>query len=316
MGARWFNVVVVVFWLATMTWLLVSKVLPPLRAGQPPVYRELTADRASSPTAWEILWNQRSVGWAASRTDPAPNDRWRQVSRVHFDRFPLRELLPTWLRSTGMVGDEFSALTMDLGSSVWLDVNGGLENFESSIRMAETSEVIRVEGKLDGHDLDLVVRSGDVTYPTRMYLPAAAFLTDEFSPPSELRGLRRGQTWTMPVFSPLRPPNNPLEILQATVERDEILVWNGQAVSTWVVVYRNDSGSGRGGAREVRGRVWVRPSGEVLKQEVVVFRSQLQFVRLDEAGGKALGVEFDNLDVRAAPKRPAAPVSVPAPRAL
>lgn len=293
MGARWFNVVVVVFWLSTMTWLLVSKVLPPLRAGQPPVYRELSADRSAAPVAWEILWNQKSVGWAASRTDPAPGDGWRQASKVHFERFPLRELLPTWLRSTGMIGDEFSALSMDLDSSVWLDAKGGLERFESSIRLAQTSEVIHVEGKLDGHDLDLAVRSGDVTYPTRMYLPAASSLSDEFSPPAELRGLSRGQTWTMPVFSPLRPPNSPLEILQATVERDEILVWNGQAMSTWVVVYRSDSGSGRSGASEQRGRVWVRPNGQVLKQEVTVFRSQLHFVRLDEGGSKALGVDFD-----------------------
>lgn len=302
MGARWFNVVVVVFWLATMTWLLVSKVLPPLRAGQPPVYRELTAERTATPVAWEILWNQKSVGWAASRTEPAAGDRWRQTSQVHFERFPLRELLPTWLRSTGMIGDEFSALSMDLGSSVWLDAKGELERFESSIRLAQTSEVIRVEGRLEGHDLDLVVRSGDVTYPTRMYLPAAAFLSDEFSPPSELRGLTRGQTWTMPVFSPLRPPNSPLEILQATVERDEIMVWNGQAMSTWVVVYRSDSGSGRSGAREIRGRVWVRPNGQVLKQEVVVFRSQLQFVRLDDSGSRALGVDFGK-DAAAPAKR-------------
>jgi hypothetical protein len=244
--------------------------------------------------AWEILWNQRNVGWAASRTEAAAEGRWRLASRVRFERFPLRDLLPTFLRATGVVDDGLAALTMDLESSVWLDRQGQLDRFESSIRLAEMSDVIRIEGRLDGHDLDLTVRSGDVSYPTRMYLPAADFLSDEFAPPAELPGLHRGQSWTMPVFSPLRPPNSPLEILQATVERDEILIWNGQAVSTWVVVYRSDSGSGRGGAREIRGRLWVRPNGQVLKQEVQVFRSQLQFVRLDEAGRRARGVELDD----------------------
>ena len=38
MGNHPFNVIVVLFWLATMSWLIVAKVLPPMRVGEPPSY--------------------------------------------------------------------------------------------------------------------------------------------------------------------------------------------------------------------------------------------------------------------------------------
>jgi len=41
MSSRWFNTAVVVLWLATMSWLVKEKVLPPLLIGEPPSYSEI-----------------------------------------------------------------------------------------------------------------------------------------------------------------------------------------------------------------------------------------------------------------------------------
>ena len=41
MYSRWFNAAVVVLWLATMSWLVTEKVLPPLLVGEPPSYHQV-----------------------------------------------------------------------------------------------------------------------------------------------------------------------------------------------------------------------------------------------------------------------------------
>ena len=92
-------------------------------------------------------------------------------------------------------------------------------------------------------------------------------------------GLRVGQTWTVPLYSPFRPATSPMEILQASVEREDKITWNGKAVPCRVIVFRNDSGSGLIG-NETRGRVWVSNDGLVLCQEITVFRSQVRFFRM------------------------------------
>src|SRR6185436_1668063 len=91
--------------------------------------------------------------------------------------------------------------------------------------------------------------------------------------------LHLGQAWTIPVFSPFRP-NSPLEILQATVEAEEFIRWNGEVVPVWTVVYRRDAGSGIASAGKPRAKIWVRRDGLVLQQEVSLLNAELRFVRM------------------------------------
>ena len=93
-------------------------------------------------------------------------------------------------------------------------------------------------------------------------------LGDAWSPQTLLPGLHTGQTWNVPIYSPLRPPKAPLEILQATVEGSEPILWDGQTEEVWLVVYRNDAGAGLRNNESPRGQLWVRRDGTVLKQEV------------------------------------------------
>lgn len=144
---------------------------------------------------------------------------------------------------------------------------------------------ITIKGTMVGEQLDVVVQSGEFVYPTKVMVPADALMGDALSPQTRLPNLRVGQTWTVPVYSPFRPPTSPLDILHATVERSDPIVWNDQIVPTLLVVYRDDPGSGMTSKQAARGQVWVDRSGTVLKQEVALLTSRLTFVRrsADEA---------------------------------
>ena len=60
MSSRWFNTAVVVLWLATMSWLVKEKVLPPLLIGEPPSYPEIIeAQNREPPVGWEVFLDGR-----------------------------------------------------------------------------------------------------------------------------------------------------------------------------------------------------------------------------------------------------------------
>ena len=125
------------------------------------------------------------------------------------------------------------------------------------------------------------MQSGDLPYKLERHLPPNSLMSDELSPHVRMPGLRTGQSWTVPLYSPFRSPSSPIEILQAVVEREDNLTWGGRTQSCHVIVYRGDSGSGQAG-NEIRGRVWVDRQGIVLRQEIAIFRSHLHFIRLSD----------------------------------
>ena len=217
-------------------------------------------------------------------------------SQVHFDQLPLADLAPPWLRTLLKVGKR-SVVRMEMyaESTLTIDPLDGLERFESVLRLDPLEDAIVLRGTIEGTRLKLAVRAGSFQGNTEAYLPPDALLGDALSPQTQLPGLRQGQTWTVPVYSPLRPPGNPLEILQAKVERMERIAWGGRSEETWVVVYRRDSGFVLGGRKTPRGKLWVRRDGTVLKQQVMILDSTMTFVRLpdDEAAALARRVEIE-----------------------
>ena len=95
MGNHPFNVIVVLFWLATMSWLVVAKVLPPLRVGEPPSYRSiLDQSQKQLPVCWNIRLQDKSIGWAANRVERRPDGITELVSRVYLQDVPLDRFAP------------------------------------------------------------------------------------------------------------------------------------------------------------------------------------------------------------------------------
>jgi len=284
MGNHPFNVIVVLFWLATMGWLAVAKILPPLRVGEPPSYVSILKESLDQPpVCWSIRLQDRSIGWAASRVARRKDGITDLWSRVYLAELPLDDIVPSWVGAVlRPMLQNLGPMDVDKKSRLIVDPLGRLVGFESKVRVANLLDAIKVQGQIEGAMLKLTVQSGEVSYKLERYLPPDALMTDEMSPQTHMPGLRVGQTWTVPLYSPFRPPNSPMEILQATVEREDRMTWESQPINSRIIVYRNDPGSGHAGD-EIRGRVWVRDDGLVLRQEVTVFKSRLQFVRLPEA---------------------------------
>ena len=297
MYPRWFNVAVVALWLATMSWLIATKVVPSLLVGEPPNYTTiLSAQRADPPVGWVMDWDDRRLGWAVSMTSAIPQGLTEVRSRVHFEYLPLDEMVPDWLRPIlPSFGDRRLQVPMDSRSNLVFDPLGRLSRFESSVAFASQEPFVKVRGSVDGAKMALWIRVGELPpFETEVTIPRNAMLGDTLSPQSRLPGLREGQVWTMESYSPLRPPNSPSEILCATVESRAPIFWNGQVADAFLVVYRSDPGAAIGSAGSARGKLWVRRDGMVLRQQVTVFRSALTFVRLPERESGRLAAALDS----------------------
>ena len=282
MGSRWVNLAVIVLWLAAMSWLVKSKVLPTFETGNPPDCQEgIDAQASKPPVGWKLGMNDRSIGWALTTTTRRPDGRLEVESLVHFDELPLGELTPAWLQTLLRLIEEPSLQqAMDARSVLHLDANGLLTHFESTVSIAGAEDIICLKGKIVGNKVTLSVQSGEFLYRSELFLPAGALLGDALQPQTRLPGLFEGQTWTVPVYSPLRPPHSPMEILHAEVAGDDLLPWNGRMERVWLVVYTSDPGAGLINRQEARGKLWVSRDGDVLRQEVSVFGSKLAFARL------------------------------------
>jgi hypothetical protein len=288
---RWFNMAVVLLWLATMGWLVKSKVLPPLLVGEPPSYETIVdARRSELPVGWRLAMDGRPVGWALTTTTVQPNGMVEIGSHVHFDELPLDQLAPGWLRtSLGWLKKPSLRQGMDARSVLFLDPLGRLTRFESTVGIDTVKDLISLKGELLGNQALVSIRSGEFVYRSEVRLPSGALLSDALQPQSRLPGLRHGQTWTVPVYSPLRPPNAPMEILHAEVEGYDVVPWEGRMERVWLVVYKNDPGAGLSSSRQdSRGRLWVRRDGIVVRQEVTVLGTRLTFSRIPEDEAVAL----------------------------
>jgi len=290
MQTRWFNTAVIMLWFATMSWLVKEKVLPPLIIGEPPSYsRIIEAQWHAPPVGWRVSFNNRSLGWAITDTKLQSTGLTEIHGRVHFDSLPLDEMMPGWLRALSRLIDQpISNLKMDARSLLIIDPLGRLVRFDSGVRLDPFKEMICVRGTVEGRQLQLMVRTGGISFANEAFLPSDALLSDALSPQSQLPVLRLGQQWSVPVYSPLWPAKKPMELVYATVEGTEPICWGDVMEDTWLVVYRNDPGSPTGSSQTPRGKLWVRRDGTVLKQQVLLFDSVITFNRLSNDDAELL----------------------------
>lgn len=286
MGGRWVNVAVVGLWLASMSWLVMEKILPPLQLGEPPSYRSISeARRNEGPVGWRLFWNEEPIGWALSEARPQAHQSTEIRSRVHMDYLPLAELVPEWLARLFRL-PEFKnlRLSMDTTSVLMIDPLGRLVRFHSSLQVGSFPEVVHMEGVVEGSDLLFTIRCGEFTYEAKVPMTSDALMSDALSPQTRLPGLRVGQKWTVPTVSPLGRWNHALEILHARVEGREPILWDGKTVEAHVVVFWPDGGASSADHKP-RGRLWVLPDpdGRVVQQEAAFFHAQMRFVRMTDA---------------------------------
>ncbi len=291
MHSRWYNVAVVLLWLAAMTWLAQTKILPPLRWGQRPDYDSVVAARLDEPpVAWQLTLDGEMLGWALCTTAPLAHDLTEIRSRVHFQRLPLNELFPEWFNAMlGPSAQSLANLAMDTESVVIIDSLGQLSQFESSVWLEPLADAVRMRGTQEDFGFEVEVRlGGRELWKGVVDLPPDALVGDALSPQTQLPDLQPGQTWTVPTYSPFPPYQGPMEMLAATVEGTERIAWQNRSVDAWMVVYRSQDDSGMPDSRSVQSRLWVHPNGTVLRQESRLLGTQMSFVRLPDADAQRL----------------------------
>jgi len=281
----WLTPFVVLFWLATSGWLVVEKILPTLAPGAAPGQQSLYASQGK-PVAWTVFWNDQPLGWSLSQSRRESDGGMEVDSTLHFDRLPMDEILPSWTKV--ILPHSFDPrvpVAFDAHGHLSIDASGGLRSFRSVIGSPSFTEQVVLSGMIDKGQVTVLVNAGDVHYSASRSLPSNISLGDELAPQMRLPGLFPNRRWTVPVYSPLRPGQAPIEILHAHVAAEETLYWDDALVRVDVVHYRDDPAS----HHEPRCRLWVDRTGKVLKQESVLLGSRLVFVRrTDEEADRLL----------------------------
>ncbi len=305
MPSRWFNITVVLFWLCSMSWLALTKVLPPFYVGEPPNYRAILAEqRQMQPACWLVRWREEPLGWAISRVVRRPDEMMAIQGQIFLQQLPLEELAPGWLGSMLRPFLRRGALSTSAVTLMDVDSLGRLVGFESRLGLNDFNDALRIVGRVDGNHVQLAIsQAGESIYKDDRHLPSSALLGDQLSPQSVLPGLKVGQSWTMPAFNLFRPPKNSIEILQVEVERREKILWNGVPTMTYLVVCRCDSGASLASHEEPRSRLWVREDGLVVKQEIIFFNSPLWFIRMPEEKGRFASTWVGNWAEAPSPER-------------
>ena len=287
MGSRGFNILVVMFWLTTMSWLTVTKILPTLDRGEPPDYRailEANEDSSASLVGWRIFWNSEPMGWAITKTERNSENISNVSSRLFLGRIQIDELASKWVSSIiQQLLRNFGSIDLDAQSRINIDPLGRPTSFESRVSFGRQSETISIRGTIDGSKLRLKLSSGQLaTYDRDFSISSKSLLSDALSPQAKLPGLRIGQQWSMPVFSPFNSLDSPIEWLHASVDRRETIFWHGNEILAIRVEFRSDDDAAFLGGDNSRGTIWVDDEGLVLQQEMMVFNSKVKFVRLSE----------------------------------
>jgi len=296
----WYNVAVVVVWLASMTWLITQKLLPSMLVGEPPNYQRILEAQHHDPVvAWRLSCNGEEIGWAYSETTLLPGNLTTLNSHVFFERLPLERLLPKWFQGLLLpsgVGLRQLKLQMEVRTHLTFDPLHRLCQFDSRVRFPPLSDAMRIHGKADEGRLQLSIHYLDFSREFDVPLPRNVLFSESNSPQNKLPGLREGQTWTVQVYSPFANPSSPVEILQATVEGKEPVIWEDRIATAWVVVFRSEPGRTGSRTQVPKGRMWVLMDGTVIKQEVGLFDSRLVFSRMSPEVTRELAEKVAQLD--------------------
>ncbi len=290
MGNRIFVGVVVMLWAGTMSWLMVTRILPPFFQGDPPAHGKLIR---SEPTCWEIFVGSRSIGHAVSQAIPGALGTTEIHSRVTLKGIEVKELAPQWL---GGLVKTLGNVALDTRSTFVLDALGDLSYFKTNVHLNDLPIVMRVTGKVEGAELKLKVQSGDVTHEVVYPAPSKSQLTSELVPDPKLLQVYVGRKWQQEIYSPFRPPGNSLQIMQAEVVEERDIDHRGKRIHARKIEYRNLSSAGVSNDNALHAIVWVAEDGLVLRQEVQLMEAKLRFERCTEPSELKMAADLLNID--------------------
>lgn len=284
MANRLFVAGVFALWLGSMSWLLVDKVLPSFRDGEPPI---AAGFEPGVPVGWRVEWSGKPVGWAASIRLPGAMKTTELHNRVRLAEVPLLDLAPAWLQQ--VVGD-IGRLRFDAYTRLEFDSLDNFSAFESRIAVNDTPGVLRMNGRVNDSYLEMNIRSGDLTYSPKVFIPNQSAMSEALFPDARLPFMYVGRRWQEEVYNPFRSPSAPVELVEAEVVGIEnIETHDKRNVRTMRVEFRGRPGPGIPDAARLQSVTWVEAKeGVVLRQDVVIGNSKLRFERLSDAEAESV----------------------------
>jgi hypothetical protein len=294
MPTRRVIVLILLFWLATTSYVAYRDLWPRLHAaGPPPVGIDL-ADEASQtvPIRWSIRRGEQKVGRLVTTTRYIEaDDTFRFVNeykQLVLDAGLVKGVIPdltTIVRVTR--GGDLREQSLD--GKIEISLPGG-------VRLADATARIQgrvIEGQLIA---DCEISSSIGSFQQRLD-PVPVPRGQPFNPllpVNRITGVEPGLSWMVALDDPLRdaivvaarkvlkdvgaggfklPDQQPEPLFAEVLSDQQDLDWHGHAVPCWVIEYRQT---------ERVGRTWVRVSdGKVLKQEAFL-KGETMTIERDE----------------------------------
>jgi len=288
MLAKTQNLLIVVFWIACVSWLVWFKIAPALVDGDPPTYVDelATPEAPPPPVVWKIYWKDKLIGHSVSKPvfDTKGEPELRHVTQ--FEGLPIDEIFRAMLgeiaRLFSLDGAEINVL---VANRMNFETSGDLLDLETVVNLEEIPKFIEVNGVVDDkREMELRVSyrlpgstARNEMPPRTISLPPGAAMSNSLSPRSRMNDLKLGQKWTMRSTQPLSP-QAPVQVVQAEVTRHEILFWEGDDVETFRVEYRPESGIRA--SRKPISIAWVTKDGLVIQQDLLVSNLKFRFKRM------------------------------------
>ncbi len=271
MPPRWMSLGIVAFWLTTSAWLFRTEFAPSFQPDQPPPYSVEMAEEAQTERA-HIRWtvshnghnNLRAETWVAYREQPDDSFALNAIFKPRSPGAVEPVLLGYQLKSMNSLY-RITRESRLLEIEVHFNLTGGPKGTKADLDLG-MSGVVRGNHFYPEIHLPSPLENLIKPEPVPVSFQGMVFLP--LHPVNQIRGLRPGQTWTIPLVDPLGDslaqlglPGGGTQVLRARVlPETEIEKWNGGDQVCFVIEFRGE---------ETRGRTLVQKSdGLVLRQEV------------------------------------------------
>ncbi len=273
MPPRLVSLAILVYWCVAAFCLLTWEVLPELTLGYPPDFRAIaSAGGTPKPVTWsiQIIDDPRSpdvrrqVGTAVTSSYRLEDGWFELGSRVNFDAQGLLKETP--FHFTGSV-------RLELNSVYRVDRAGNLRSFDMKLKHAGSSETwATVNGRLKNGVME-VESKGPVqmlNQRLRFKYEPRSLVHDALGPLDRLPGLHVGQRWDTRMVNPF---TGQVDTVRVEVQKRELVHWNSEPISAFVVLQRSGT---------ITARTWVRPDGLIFRQEVPLPLVHLIMERMPE----------------------------------
>lgn len=305
---RGYAIFIWVGWIFFTSWLVTTKIVPPLLQGEPPEYiDEFSSGLGKRTTGWKLSWGEKSIGETITLSSKSNDHPLEIRSATTIRGLSLGDVLSEVLGGAyfvmrPMMAEETSVeFEAEFATRAFLQWDGSLESFETCVKSTGGADLLLIRGvTLNGRRLTLDVRGADGApllpaggpLTNEFALPTNSQLGDSFSPRSQFRNLRVGQRWTVPVVNPISP-GAPVRIIQADVESRVKIHWNETEVEAHKVVFRYDSGLNNPGSAPL-GVMHVAIDGRVLLQEAKFSNISLRMERMTDEESAKFAAKLDD----------------------